>query len=179
MSWKHKYPEYRQNVDMIFDQIFDFGWNISLHTVCKTSQRILERTGLLSHSTQLNVGTETLNSQECDSRVECCAYSLVEVEWRFRGACSLHHQYSSPWWWGRWASLKLQVSLHQTARCNSLEDNRFHTRRHENLRSHLVRLVLHTLNVLHFSVFAQRPAVPAQPFRGFRHSHLQNAGRDR
>jgi hypothetical protein len=62
--------------------------------------------------------------------------SLVEVHRRFRGAYCLHHQGDRP---------------DQTTRRNIPEDSHLHTRRRENLKSHLIKKVYiscrYTINV--------------------------------
>jgi hypothetical protein len=66
--------------------------------------------------------------------------SLLEIDRRFRGAYCFHHQ-------GDKIALMIEAvntsktlaNLYETTRCNIPEDGNFHTRRHENLKSHLVR----------------------------------------
>jgi hypothetical protein len=51
--------------------------------------------------------------------------NLVEVYRRLRGACCLHNQGNS---------------FYKTTQCNDPEDSHLHTRRHENLKSHILQM---------------------------------------
>jgi hypothetical protein len=52
--------------------------------------------------------------------------SLVDINRCFRGACCFHHQ-----------SDKTSINIYQTTRRNKPEDSSLHTRRLENLKSHI------------------------------------------
>jgi 7-cyano-7-deazaguanine synthase in queuosine biosynthesis len=60
--------------------------------------------------------------------------SLVEVYWRFRGICCLHHQADEE----AASTSEVSVNFYQTTWCYNPEDSHLHTRRCENLKSYLM-----------------------------------------
>jgi hypothetical protein len=69
-------------------------------------------------------------------------YSLVQISRRFRGAGCLHDQDVSihPLMLEAAGTSETSVNFYQTTRSNNPEDSHLHTRRRENLKSHLVNL---------------------------------------
>jgi glycyl-tRNA synthetase alpha subunit len=65
--------------------------------------------------------------------------SLVEVYRSFIGACCLHHQALMM---EAVSTSETSVNFYQTTRGNIPEDSHLHTHRHQNLKSHQVRLKL-------------------------------------
>jgi hypothetical protein len=61
--------------------------------------------------------------------------SLIDIGRRFRGAYCLHHQDDEMM--ETVSSSETSVNIYQTTRCSIPEDSRLHTRRRENLKSHL------------------------------------------
>jgi hypothetical protein len=55
--------------------------------------------------------------------------SLEDVYWRFRGACCVHHQCSSPWalMVEAASTSEMSVNIYQTTWCNNPEDSRLST----------------------------------------------------
>jgi hypothetical protein len=63
--------------------------------------------------------------------------SLVEVHRRFRSACCLYHQGDDAA-----NTFETSVNFYQATRRNNPEDSNLHTRRRENLKSHMEEMVL-------------------------------------
>jgi hypothetical protein len=57
-------------------------------------------------------------------------YSLIEIDWRFRGAYNLHRRPD------RDSTSEASINIYETRQHKSTKDGHIHTRRRENLKSH-------------------------------------------
>jgi hypothetical protein len=83
-----------------------------------------------------NPWTPMMITAFCDTAPPC---SIVEVDRRFRGTYCFHHQGDEYFRLMMEAvrTSEMSVNFYETARHNNPQDCHFHTRRRENLKSHI------------------------------------------